>query len=257
MSTMAIDGGTIMISDCTVAKSFALTRHRWLPDFPKIRAHCGFRSTSAKTSNEIIRCSRSQLPRFAAPIVSLPPYQLASCEYADRESGAKRNRIEFQEMFRDAAHRRFDLLLFWSLDRFTREGVLETLTHLNRLTGAGVGYRSFTEPYFDSCGIFKDAVISILATIAKQERVRLSERVRAGLARARGRGKRLGRPKKIVDATGIAQLRSQGHSWREITEETETKAVTDAAFIRFRGPQALTDSKGTAQRTVASLPQNV
>jgi DNA invertase Pin-like site-specific DNA recombinase len=111
-----------------------------------------------------------------------------SCEYADRESGTNRDRIEFQEMFRDAAHRRFDLLLFWSLDRFTREGVLETLTHLNRLTGAGVGYRSFTEPYFDSCGIFKDAVISILATIAKQERIRLSERVQAGLARARSRG---------------------------------------------------------------------
>jgi DNA invertase Pin-like site-specific DNA recombinase len=160
------------------------------------------------------------------------------CEYADRESGANRDRIEFQEMFRDAAHRRFDLLLFWSLDRFTREGVLETLTHLNRLTGAGVGYRSFTEPYFDSCGIFKDAVISILATIAKQERIRLSERVRAGLARARGRGKRLGRPKKIVDATRIVHLRSQGHSWREITEETGI-------------------SKGTAQRTVSSLPKNV
>ena len=140
-------------------------------------------------------------------------------------------------MFRDAAHRRFDLLLFWSLDRFTREGVLETLTPLNRLTGAGVGYRSFTEPYFDSCGIFKDAVISILATIAKQERIRLSERVQAGLARARSRGKRLGRPKKIVDASKIAHLRSQGHSWREITEETGI-------------------SKGTAQRTVSSLPKN-
>ena len=81
-------------------------------------------------------------------------------------------------------------------------------------------------------------MISILATIAKQERIRLSERVRAGLARARGRGKRLGRPKKIVDATRIAYLRSQGHSWREITEETGI-------------------SKGTAQRTVSSLPQNV
>jgi DNA invertase Pin-like site-specific DNA recombinase len=161
-----------------------------------------------------------------------------SCEYADRESGANRDRIEFQEMFRDAAHRRFDLLLFWSLDRFTREGVLETLTHLNRLTGSGVAYRSFTEPYFDSCGIFKDAVISILATIAKQERIRLSERVQAGLARARSRGKRLGRPKKIVDASKIAHLRSQGHSWREITEETGI-------------------SKGTAQRTVSSLLKNV
>jgi DNA invertase Pin-like site-specific DNA recombinase len=113
-----------------------------------------------------------------------------SCEYADRESGANRDRIESQEMFRDAAHRRFDLLLFWSLDRFTREGALETLTHLNRLTGAGVAiavsqFHSFTEPYFDSCGILKDVVISILATIAKQERIRLSERAQAGLAGAR------------------------------------------------------------------------
>ena len=106
------------------------------------------------------------------------------------------------------------------------------------MTAAGVGYRSFTEPYFDSCGIFKDAVISILATIAKQERIRLSERVQAGLARARSRGKRLGRPKKIVDASKIAHLRSEGHSWREITEETGI-------------------SKGTAQRTVSNLPKNI
>src|ERR1700675_5011391 len=35
-------------------------RHRWLPDFSKIRACCGIRSTSAKTSNAIILCSRSQ-----------------------------------------------------------------------------------------------------------------------------------------------------------------------------------------------------
>jgi DNA invertase Pin-like site-specific DNA recombinase len=60
--------------------------------------------------------------------------------------------------------------------RFSREGVLETLHHLQRLAQYGVGYRSFTEQYLDSCGVFKDAVLSILATIAKQERIRLSER---------------------------------------------------------------------------------
>jgi len=73
-------------------------------------------------------------------------------------------------MFKAASQRKFDVLLFWSLDRLSREGVLETLQHLNRLTSHGVNYRSFTEQYFDSCGIFKDAVISILATVAKQER---------------------------------------------------------------------------------------
>jgi DNA invertase Pin-like site-specific DNA recombinase len=161
-----------------------------------------------------------------------------SCEYAGRESCAKRDRIEFQEMSRDAAHRRFDLLLFWSLDRFTREGVLETLTHLNRLTGAGVDYRSFTEPYFDSCGICKDAVISILATIAKQERIRLSERVQAGLARARGQGKRLGRTKKIVDATRIAICAHR---------------ATHGAKSRRK----LESAKGLHSGLFLSLPQNV
>jgi DNA invertase Pin-like site-specific DNA recombinase len=149
-----------------------------------------------------------------------------SCEYVDRESGAKSDRAEFQQMFRDAAQHRFDLLLFWSLDRFSREGVLETLTHLNRLTAAGLGYRSFTEPYFDSCGIFKDAVISILATIAKQERIRLSERVRAGLDRARSRGKRLGRPRTLLDVAKIGRLRSQGRSWRRIARQMECSAKT-------------------------------
>ena len=36
-------------------------------------------------------------------------------------------------MFKDASQRKFDLVLFWSLDRFSREGVLETLNHLQRL----------------------------------------------------------------------------------------------------------------------------
>ncbi len=61
-------------------------------------------------------------------------------------------------------------MLFWSRDRFNREGVLETPQHLRKLNGYGVNWRSFTEQYFDSCGVFKDAVLSILATIGKQER---------------------------------------------------------------------------------------
>ena len=88
--------------------------------------------------------------------------------------------------------------------------VLETLQHLNRLTSYGVGYRSFTEQYFDSCGIFKDAVIAIIATVAKQERVRISERVRSRLETARAKGKRLGRPRKIVDAAQVARLPASG-----------------------------------------------
>jgi DNA invertase Pin-like site-specific DNA recombinase len=117
-------------------------------------------------------------------------------EYVDHETGKNDDRAEFQAMFREASasQRRFDVLLFWALDRLSREGVLETLQHLNRLTSYGVGYRSFTEQYLDSCGIFKDAVIAIIAAVAKQERVRILQRVKAGIETARARRKRLGRP---------------------------------------------------------------
>jgi len=137
-------------------------------------------------------------------------------EYVDRETGATSDREQFQAMFTDASRRKFDLLLFWSLDRLSREGALETLQHLNRLTSYGVGYKSFTEQYLDSCGIFKDAVIGILAVIAKQERVRLSERTKAGLSLARSKGKTLGRPKLRVQSAEIASLKAQGLSLRAI-----------------------------------------
>ena len=140
-------------------------------------------------------------------------------EYVDRASGKRSDRVQFQRLFEDASQRRFDLVLFWSLDRFSREGVLETLQHLQRLTQYGINWRSFTEAYLDSCGVFRDAVLSILAVIAKQERIRLSERVHAGLARARKQGRVGGRPKLVLDRARIMQLDADGWTIREIAEE--------------------------------------
>jgi DNA invertase Pin-like site-specific DNA recombinase len=142
------------------------------------------------------------------------------CEYEDHDSGGKADRAQFQAMMGEAARRSFDVLVFWALDRLTREGALETLQHLNRLSSYGVGFRSFTEPYLDSCGIFKDAVIAILGTIAKQERIRISERVRAGLDRAKSQGTKsgrpIGRPKAVFSRDRARELRAQGWSWRKI-----------------------------------------
>jgi DNA invertase Pin-like site-specific DNA recombinase len=129
------------------------------------------------------------------------------------------DREQFQNMFEDASQRKFDLVLFWSLDRFSREGVMETLNHLQRLSAAGVGYKSFTEQYLDSCGIFKDAVLSILATIAKQERIRISERVHAGLAKARKQGRVGGRPRLVLDCKKVLVRRQEGCTIREIAEQ--------------------------------------
>ncbi len=147
-------------------------------------------------------------------------------EYTDKETGSNSDREQFQAMFKAASQRKFDILLFWSLDRLSREGVLETLQHLNRLTSYGVNYRSYTEQYFDSCGIFKDAVISILATVAKQERIRISERVKAGLSQARAKGRKLGRPRVQVNAMKVRALRQAGQSFEEIGQALGVSAAS-------------------------------
>jgi DNA invertase Pin-like site-specific DNA recombinase len=152
-------------------------------------------------------------------------------EFVDHASGKKSDREEFQALFAAASRREFDLVLFWSLDRFSREGVYVTLQHLQRLTTYGVGYRSFTEQYLDSCGLFKDAVISILATIAKQERVRLSERTIAGLQRARGKGRIGGRPRVICDRGRVTDLRRSGMSLGQIATELGLAKTTVARLV--------------------------
>jgi DNA invertase Pin-like site-specific DNA recombinase len=138
-------------------------------------------------------------------------------EYVDRVSGKHGDREQFQAMFAATSRRKFDCILFWALDRFTREGTLATLQYLQQLTGYGIDYKSFTEQYLDSCGPFRDAVIGILATIAKQERIRLSERVIAGLQRARTQGRVGGRPS-LPEKTckRVLKLRATGASFGRI-----------------------------------------
>lgn len=127
-------------------------------------------------------------------------------EYIDHESGGTSEREMFKEMFTDAYQKRFNIVLFWALDRFSREGVRETINYLSELESYGVDFISYTESFLNSIGIFREAIIAILATLAKQERIKISERVRAGLETAKKKGVRLGRKpippvilKKIID----------------------------------------------------------
>lgn len=181
-----------------------------------IYARVSKRFGKQETENQLL-----QLREFAAR----QNWQVAH-QYVDRKSGKNDDREEFQRMFRDAATRQFDLVLFWALDRFSREGVLETLNHLQRLTAAGVGWRSYTEQYLDSCGIFKDAVLAILAVIAKQERVRLSERTIAGLERARKQGRVGGRRPLVCNRVRIRELFQEGLTMREIAVEMGISAAS-------------------------------
>ncbi|MGB0105953.1 MAG: recombinase family protein [Candidatus Sulfotelmatobacter sp.] len=110
-------------------------------------------------------------------------------EYVDEASAKNGDRKGFKAMFADAAKHRFDVLLFWSLDRLTREGVYKTHTYLRQLSDAGVKFKSFTEQYIDSLGVFGEAVVGILAAMAQQERIRISDRTKAAIERKKAEGK--------------------------------------------------------------------
>src|SRR6267142_6648711 len=64
-------------------------------------------------------------------------------EYVDFQSGRKAEREQFNLLFADAHQGEFDLVLFWALDRFSREGMIPTIDHLQRLAGYGVNFHSF------------------------------------------------------------------------------------------------------------------
>jgi len=101
--------------------------------------------------------------------------------YRDVISGKETTRPEFDLMYYHARKRLFDLVLFWDISRFSRAGTLYTLQKLKELENLGIGWESFQEPYFSSVGEFKDIVISIMSTLAKIEREKISARTKAGL----------------------------------------------------------------------------
>lgn len=140
-------------------------------------------------------------------------------EVMDVCSGSKgaSERAGLDKVFKLAHQRAFDLLLFWALDRFSREGSRQTIGYLTQLEAYGVGFHSFSEPYLSTLGIFSDSIIALLSALAKQERIRISERTKAGLERTRRAGTRLGRP--LTDAGKLAdalKLRGEGLSFSQI-----------------------------------------
>lgn len=118
-------------------------------------------------------------------------------EYIDKESGRKgaKDRKRFAALFEDAHRRKFDAVLFWSLDRFSREGMVPTILHLQHLTASGVGFHSYTEPHLATDNeLVRNILLSVLSSLAKVEAQKIGQRTRAGMAKARAMGKHIGRP---------------------------------------------------------------
>jgi DNA invertase Pin-like site-specific DNA recombinase len=109
---------------------------------------------------------------------------------------------------------------------FPREGVAQTFEHIKPLLGYGVQYISYTEAHFRTTGPAGELMIAIAAWIAQQERIRLSERTKAGLEKARKQGPIGGRPRVVVDRDRLAELDSEGWTTREIGDEFGISSAT-------------------------------
>jgi DNA invertase Pin-like site-specific DNA recombinase len=155
-------------------------------------------------------------------------------EYTDRMTGSKDSRPAINRLMADACQRRFDAVLVWKLDRFGRS-LRHLVNAIAELEALGVAFISFRDN-LDLTTPSGRLMFQIVGAMAEFERALIQERVRAGLRNARAKGRRLGRPRVMVDASRIASLRSAGRSWAQITDEIGV-------------------SKGTAQRAVVGLPK--
>ena len=123
-------------------------------------------------------------------------------EYVDCMSGSSHVRREFLHALADAEAHEYDLLLFWALDRFSREGISNTLGYLKRLERCGVAVKSLQESWLDTRDKgMSELLLPIFSWVAAQERQRIAERVKSGLERARREGKHLGRQRGAKDKT--------------------------------------------------------
>jgi DNA invertase Pin-like site-specific DNA recombinase len=148
-----------------------------------------------------------------------------SSEYVDSGvSGTKETRPELDRLMTDAHRRRFDAVAVWKFDRFARS-VSHLLRALETFRALGIEFVSLSEQIDTSTPVGK-MVFTILGSVAELERSMIVERVKAGLRNARAKGKRLGRPRSIVDPRKVAHLRAQGVSWRKIARQMGVSART-------------------------------
>ena len=97
-------------------------------------------------------------------------------------------------MIADARCRKFQAVLVWALDRLSREGALAILSLVQKLSVCGVKVLSYQESWTEAPGELAELLYALTGWVARMESQRRSERTKAGLARVKAQGKRLGRP---------------------------------------------------------------
>ncbi|MCZ6750563.1 MAG: recombinase family protein [Acidobacteria bacterium] len=151
-------------------------------------------------------------------------------EYVDAGiSGSKEKRPELDRLMADAHRRQFDVLVVWKFDRFARS-VSHLLRALENFQALGIEFVSLSEQ-MDTTTPAGKMVFTVLGAVAELERSLIVERVRAGIRNARAKGKRLVRPRRVVDSSKITTLRALGLSWAQIREETGISPTTASRAV--------------------------
>jgi len=120
-------------------------------------------------------------------------------EYVDRGSGADPNRPEFRKMLQDGMMMRFQNILIWKFDRFSREPTFTAVGRVQKLRERGIGIKSLTEDWLNTSkdNPMGDLILSIMAWAGAEERRKISERTKAGIEKKKREGTwKGGRPKK-------------------------------------------------------------
>jgi DNA invertase Pin-like site-specific DNA recombinase len=173
-------------------------------------------------------------------------WEIVKVYEVEESAFGRKPREQFQAMLEDARRSKFDILVVWSLDRFSREGEWSVSRIMARLQDWSVRFYSYNEPFLDTTGPFSGFLIPLFAWLARQESIRKGKAVRLGMDKARAKGKAIGRPVVVdrVDAGLVVQLRAEGKSWREIAEAHPR--------IRSSSGRRVRPSVGSIRRSYAS-----
>jgi DNA invertase Pin-like site-specific DNA recombinase len=144
-------------------------------------------------------------------------WEIADVYTDEGVSGVKESRPALNRLMTDAKARRFDVILVWKLDRFGRS-LKHVVTALAEFDALGIAFVSLRDG-FDLTTPAGRAMFGMCAVMAEFERALICERVRAGMAHARAKGRKLGRAARVLDMAAIAARRASGESLRAIARD--------------------------------------
>ena len=165
-------------------------------------------------------------------------------EYVDKAvSGAQERRPALDRLWVDCHKRRVDAVVVYRYDRFARS-LRQLVNALEEFRAIGIEFISLHEGV-DTSTPNGRLVFGIFASIAEFERELIRSRVRSGLAAARAKGKKLGRPRAGVNPEQVATLRASGASWQTISQQLGIGVGTACRALQGR-------SKNPAESALAS-----